>query len=438
MVSLKRKSIVALAAVFALAATFTVGAQDKPKFDPNFHIYLLIGQSNMEGAPRAEAQDKVENPRIKVLGYRDYPSLDRKYNVWSVAVPPLHSSYTGVGPGDYFARTMIQSAPANVTIGLVPCGLNGVDIDYFRKGVVSSRRKEFKIPPDDNWSGAYDWVVSRAKVAQQYGVIKGILFHQGESDSGQTAWIGKVNEMVGDLRKDLNIPDAPILIGELLYGGACAGHNSVIQQAVKTIPNAWLVSAKDLNGMDKFHFDLASQRELGKRYALVMQAVQSGKAPPQAYEAPPAPAPKAKAEPAKAKASTAAGKAETLDLSLAKSPTDSGITYAADKKTLNIKGIEYVEIPLSRELANGESVDVVLKGTNNGTVGFRSWLVDNNVTTLSNILKTAEVAGFGPGAFELKYTLTATGPVMNFFIKGPAYGTMIDDITISSVQITYK
>lgn len=242
----------------------------EPAFDPDFHIYLLIGQSNMEGAPRPQAQDAAPDPRVKVLAYAYYPRLGRKYNEWSVAVPPLHSINLGVGPGDYFAKSLIASMPEGVTIGLVPCAIAGVDIDYFRKGVVSSRRSEFRIPPDNERPGAYEWVLERARIAQKYGVIKGILFHQGESDNGSVEWIGKVNGMVADLRSDLGIPDAPILIGELLRGGACEGHNQIIGQAVETIPKAFLVSSEGLKGIDQFHFNLEAQRELGRRYAEVM------------------------------------------------------------------------------------------------------------------------------------------------------------------------
>lgn len=239
-------------------------------FDPNFHIYLLIGQSNMEGAPKPEDLDLEANPRIKVLAYTNSPRQKRKYNNWYVATPPLHSPYTGVGPGDWFAKTLIKSMPDNVTIGLVPCGINGVDIDFFRKNVVSKRRKEFQIPPDNKWKGAYEWVLSRAQLAQKSGVIKGILFHQGESDNGQEEWLKKLKEMTNDLRKDLNAPDIPILVGDLLWGGGSEPHHQVVERVPPRIKNSRVISSKGLTGTDRFHFDLASQRELGKRYAEAM------------------------------------------------------------------------------------------------------------------------------------------------------------------------
>jgi hypothetical protein len=226
---------------------------------------LLIGQSNMEGQPKPEAEDLTPDPRVKVLGYNNCPNVPRAYNAWYTAAPPLHSCYAGVGPGDYFGKTLAAALP-DVTIGLVPCAISGVDIDFFGKDVVSARRAEFKIPPDDHFAGAYEWVIERAKLAQQTGVIRGIIFHQGESDTGQSAWVGKVKTMVTNLRTDLGLGDVPFVAGELLYGGCCASHNPIVNQLPAEITNAFVVSAEGLMGADEAHFDLAGQRELGVRY----------------------------------------------------------------------------------------------------------------------------------------------------------------------------
>src|SRR5688572_14886947 len=163
-------------------------------------LFLLIGQSNMEGAPKPDPEDLAENPRVRVLGYDNFG--DRKWNEWDTAAPPLHRSWAGLGPGDSFGKAMAEAWP-EATIGLVPCAISGVDIDFFRKGVTSQRRSEFQIPPDNARASAYDMVVERARLAQKDGVIRGILFHQGESDNGNPAWVSKVQRLVGNLRADL-------------------------------------------------------------------------------------------------------------------------------------------------------------------------------------------------------------------------------------------
>lgn len=236
----------------------------------DLQIFILFGQSNMEGAAAPETVDKEVHERVFVLGYDDQ-CHGRRWNEWSVAQPPLHRCWAGLGPGDWFGKTMAETW-TDAQIGLVPVAISGVDIDFFRKGVTSKRRKEFQIPPDNRRDSAYDLIVERAKVAQQRGRIRGILFHQGESDTGQTAWVDKVAEIVADLRKDLdlNAAEVPFIAGELPHAGCCAAHNPIIHQLPQRIPNAHVVSAEGQGLKDRFHFDAAGQREMGKRYAAAL------------------------------------------------------------------------------------------------------------------------------------------------------------------------
>jgi hypothetical protein len=228
-------------------------------------VFLLLGQSNMEGAPQAGPEDKTAAPRVWVLGYDDCQG--KHWNQWSAASAPLHRCSAGVGPGDSFGRAIAKAWPTS-NIGLVPAAISGVDVDFFRKGVVSKRRHEFEIPPDNKREGAYEMVLERARLAQQSGRIRAILWHQGESDNTSPEWVGKVAEIVSDLRADLGLEvSVPFLAGEMLYSGSCAAHNAKVNELPPQIPNAHVISARGLNGMDQFHFDLAGQHELGGRYA---------------------------------------------------------------------------------------------------------------------------------------------------------------------------
>jgi hypothetical protein len=242
--------------------------------DPDFHLFLLLGQSNMEGIPAPQAADTTLNPNVLVLGYQDCAGpVRRSYNEWGIACPPLHSAGLGLGPGDHFGKAVAQVYPT-AKIGLIPCAIAGVDIDFFRKGVVSARRSEFVIPPDDHWAGAYEWVIQRAQLAQRAGVIRGILFHQGESNPGEADWVGKVAEMVADLRADLGLAAVPFLVGELFHGSRGARpHNALIARLPSVVEHAYVVSARGLGSEDDVHFDLRAQRLLGVRYAEQFLAV---------------------------------------------------------------------------------------------------------------------------------------------------------------------
>lgn len=238
--------------------------------DPNFHIYLMFGQSNMEGAAPIENQDRVTNSRVKVMADLNCGNLGRTYGNWYVASPPLNRCYSGLGPGDYFGKTMADGMPSAVTIGLVPAAVSGTPIELYQKSAPIGRNNQ-NIPAQFN--GGYAWLLDMAKKAQQAGVIKGIIFHQGESDTSDPNWKYQVREIVTDLRKDLGIGDAPFLAGELLYadyGSCCHWHNTEVRKLPGLINNAHVVSALGLPGMDVYHFTTASYRELGRRYAQIM------------------------------------------------------------------------------------------------------------------------------------------------------------------------
>lgn len=238
--------------------------------NPNFHIYLLFGQSNMEGAATIEAQDRTINERVKVLADLTCSNLGRTYGNWYPASPPLNRCWSGLGPGDYFGKTMADGMPSNVTIGLVPAAVSGTPIELYQKSAPIGRNNQ-DIPAQFN--GGYAWLLDLAKKAQADGVIKGIIFHQGESNTADPQWKFKVQEIVTDLRKDLNIGDVPFIAGELLYAdykSCCHWHNPEINKLPNLINNSFVVSAAGLPGMDEAHFTTASYRELGKRYAQIM------------------------------------------------------------------------------------------------------------------------------------------------------------------------
>lgn len=228
---------------------------------PTFHVFLLLGQSNMAGYPKAQPQDRAEDPRVRVLGFDNCAATGRVTDQWDVAAPPLHECWNdGLGPGDYFAKTLLDVIPEGDSIGLVPCAISGERIEPFLK--VGGTR--------------YDYIVRRARMAQEAGgVIEGILFHQGESNSGDPTWPGKVNTLVTDLRADLAIGEVPFLAGELLYTGGTAGHNVQVARIPGLVSNSFVISANGLvvdpaDTQYNLHFGHDSVVEFGKRYAQTM------------------------------------------------------------------------------------------------------------------------------------------------------------------------
>ncbi|MDI9866780.1 sialate O-acetylesterase [Flectobacillus sp. DC10W] len=247
--------------------------------NPNFHIYLSFGQSNMEGNAKFEPRDTIDiNPRFKVLEAVDCPNLNRKMGEWYTAVPPLCRCNTGLTPVDYFGRTMIQNLPEFVNVGVINVSIGGCRIELFDKD--KSDYYVTNIAP--NWmknmiksyeGNPYKRLIDMGKLAQKEGVIKGILLHQGESNTNDSLWTKKVKIVYDNLLQDLNLPpnSIPLLAGETVHaeqGGICASMNTIIATLPQTIPSASIISSKGCtDAADNLHFDAAGYRELGKRYA---------------------------------------------------------------------------------------------------------------------------------------------------------------------------
>ena len=249
--------------------------------DPNFHVYLSFGQSNMEGAAKIEAQDTINvNERFQVLETLDCPNLYRKKGEWYTAVPPLCRCNTGLTPVDYFGRTMIDNLPKDVSVGVINVAVGGCKIALFDK----DRYKEYvKTAPDwmKNMIAEYDGnpygrLVEMAKIAQKKGVIKGILLHQGESNTGDSLWPQQVKVVYDHLLKDLDLEpnSVPLLAGEVVHAdqnGICASMNDIIAKLPKTIPSASVISSRGCSVLtDNLHFDAEGYRTLGNRYAQKM------------------------------------------------------------------------------------------------------------------------------------------------------------------------
>ncbi len=97
--------------------------------DPNYHIYLCIGQSNMEGNASIEPVDRQNVPeRFRLMPTVNFTSPERTKGEWCEAMPPLVRQNTGLTPMDYFGRTMVDNLPENVTVGVVPVAVGGCKI----------------------------------------------------------------------------------------------------------------------------------------------------------------------------------------------------------------------------------------------------------------------------------------------------------------------
>lgn len=248
--------------LFLLTLTaVSAGAADPVPLPPRdkFHLFLLAGQSNMAGRGLVEAVDATPHKRVLMLN---------KAGEWVPAVDPLHfdKPVAGTGLGKTFAVSLAEANP-DITIGLIPAAVGGSPIDTWKPGVFYEPTRSY--PWDD--------AIRKAHKALEAGVLKGILWHQGESDStGQLApsYRGKLDDLIARLRKELQSPYVPFVAGQIgrFAGSPWSEWKETVDRAHKglpqRVPRTAYVSSEGLEDKgDKTHFTAAAYREFGKRYA---------------------------------------------------------------------------------------------------------------------------------------------------------------------------
>ena len=257
--------------------SFVMFGSAQAAVDPNFYIFLCFGQSNMEGAARPEAEDlKSPGPRFLLMPAVDDAQRGRTMGKWCEAAAPLCRPNTGLTPADWFGRTLIETLPDHIRVGVIHVAIGGIRIEGFMPDQIGEYVKTapgwMKGMLEAYGNNPYERLVTLAKRAQQDGVIKGVLMHQGESNTGDPEWAQKVQSVYDHLLGDLQLKpeEVPLLAGEVVQAngeGQCVAMNKQIDELPKTLHTAHVVSSTGCsNGPDKLHFDAAGYRELGRRY----------------------------------------------------------------------------------------------------------------------------------------------------------------------------
>lgn len=237
-----------------------------PSNTERLEIFLLMGQSNMKGRGKMPAKP-LNNPQIVMM--------HKPSDGYFLARHPLHltgdpndfsgSDNAGVGPGLAFAQAIAKAKPDS-RILLIPCAVGGTQIAAWQKG----RR-------------LYEESVRKAKLALKQAPkgktrIAGALWLQGESDSTTkeklTAYQGRLDQMIKDLRQDLKLPNLPFIactIGELKQSNVNdrKAINSILLDLPNRISHTACIDSREFAKSigDQVHFDTATQSEHGRLYA---------------------------------------------------------------------------------------------------------------------------------------------------------------------------
>ena len=250
--------LIMLLSAFIACAEESYGQKLKISQKPileNLDIYLFIGQSNMAGRADIETPDRdtLEN----VFLFTGIPGKE-----WERAANPLNKystvrkdlSMQKLGPGYTFARDMAKTFIGK-QIGLVVNAKGGTSIAEWAPGET-----------------LHTEAVKQVKLAMKYGTMKGIVWHQGESNaSNPSAYPEKIKELIESFRTELGLPNLPFVAGQLSEDKpARHDFNEMILSLPALVPHTGVATTEGTKTIDSTHFNSASQRLLGERYASEM------------------------------------------------------------------------------------------------------------------------------------------------------------------------
>ena len=215
-------------------------------------LFLLIGQSNMAGRAKVPDEDRQALPRAYKLNRDD---------AWVPATAPFHfdRATAGMSPANEFVKRYLADHP-NESVGVVPCAVGG------------SQSATWDAHGEGKVGANFRRALARAKVAKRKGRFAAILWHQGESDAGASVeelkryYPKRFAAMIAAFRQEIG--DVPVVAGEIgrFLPAEAAKVNPVLNGLPHVVPNCRCVTSKDLKNQDKWHFDLPSTKELGRRY----------------------------------------------------------------------------------------------------------------------------------------------------------------------------
>lgn len=232
-----------------------------------FDIYLMIGQSNCAGRGYMTESDTTGIiPGVWLLNADGRPEPAKApFNRYSNIRKDI--SMQMIGPAYSFAPAMHESTARNVLIIQNAKGGSGL----------------WEWQNEDPAAVTFlDSTLMRAIPAMRYGKLKGIVWHQGETDTSHgTAgdiYVSRFSTMIERLRNALGVgAEVPILVGELGQWEwekkelVDAFNDVTLPRLTQVVPNCHKIESDGLecrstNHSDP-HFSREANIELGKRYA---------------------------------------------------------------------------------------------------------------------------------------------------------------------------
>ena len=262
-----------------------VAVHSDPSCADEYDIYLLAGQSNMDG--RGQVSELLPQQRTKIdnaiIFYRNEKGETKKWRPLApgFSFPPKYKGEIPsptFGPEIGFSRAMLQHQPQR-KIALIKGSQGGTSLraDWMpgKKGDVDSQGPQYR-----------DFIESIRMATKQLRdrgdtyAFRGLLWHQGESDKNSSTqkYGRRLKELIARVREDAGVPDLPVVVGEVFDNGRRDNVRKAIQEVAAASQTVGLVSSSGTTTSDPgTHFDTESQLVLGKRFADAMIALPTPK-----------------------------------------------------------------------------------------------------------------------------------------------------------------
>ena len=250
-----------------------------------YDVYLLAGQSNMDGRGRvSELPDELSGPIDDAIIY--YRNAKQNSRGWQTlrpgfSVPPKYSGELPsptFGPEITFAESMIDSV-AKRKLAIIKGSQGGTNLRMdWNAGVQGDANGQ-----GTQYRDFIETIQMATEDLSQRGdeyVIRGMLWHQGESDRKSDAAVHarRLKHLIAQIRTKTGIADLPVVLGEVFDNGQRDSVRTALRAVADADANIGLVSSDGTTTSDPgTHFDTPSQLELGRRYARVLKRLPAWK-----------------------------------------------------------------------------------------------------------------------------------------------------------------
>jgi len=222
----------------------------------NTWVFLMAGQSNMAGRGWVEAQDTVPDKRIFSI------DSDGKLLYAKEPLNLFEPSYVGLDCGVSFARSLLKEIPSKINVMIIHTAVGGSNI---RQWIDDSTHRNVKLLTNFK---------EKVAIAKKYGIIKGIIWHQGEADANAKRiplYEKNLSTLCTTFRSIVGNDQLPIIMGELgafsKEPQAFEAVNKIIRNYPNQDPRSDFITTADLQHKgDSLHFNSAGQRMMGERY----------------------------------------------------------------------------------------------------------------------------------------------------------------------------